>query len=301
MKPVNEWTRDDLEKLIVDDIRESLTLDYKSSPSLGKESKHRNELSKDVSAFANSAGGTIIYGIVEKGLKPERIDDGCDDTVISREWLEQTIGSLIQPRVQGIVIRQIPLGQERSAYAVSIPQATSLAPHQASDNKYYRRFNFQSVPMADYEVKDTLRRASTPDLFLEFHWSRPVAMPGGLATTMTVGIGNRATEPAFYSLARLVLDQGLTPVYPPDFTVVDGAATINGVNIEVHEMHRHLKIPDHQPIFKEAKWSLAQIPTIMTPNRAYLIGQSVTCPGFADERWGWIRATIHGVHYEELP
>jgi predicted HTH transcriptional regulator len=59
-------TRDDLQRLIDDEIQESLTLDYKASPALAKDSKSRDELCKDVSAFANSAGGQIIYGIEEK-------------------------------------------------------------------------------------------------------------------------------------------------------------------------------------------------------------------------------------------
>src|SRR4051794_5299566 len=37
-------TKDDLQRLIDDEIQESLTLDYKASPSLGKDSKPRDEL-----------------------------------------------------------------------------------------------------------------------------------------------------------------------------------------------------------------------------------------------------------------
>jgi predicted HTH transcriptional regulator len=60
-------TKSDLDRLIADDIQESLTLDYKDARALGKTDPQRNELCKDVSAFANSAGGQIIYGIQEKG------------------------------------------------------------------------------------------------------------------------------------------------------------------------------------------------------------------------------------------
>jgi hypothetical protein len=47
--------KDDLDRLIAEDIQESLTLDYKAAEALGKNSPQRNELCKDVSAFANSA------------------------------------------------------------------------------------------------------------------------------------------------------------------------------------------------------------------------------------------------------
>ena len=59
-------TREDLQRLIDEKLPESLTLDYKASPALNKNSGGRAELVKDVTAFANSAGGQIIYGIPEK-------------------------------------------------------------------------------------------------------------------------------------------------------------------------------------------------------------------------------------------
>jgi hypothetical protein len=34
----------------------------------------------------------------------------------------------------------------------------------AADNRYYKRYNFQSIPMEDYEVRDLARRAEAPDL-----------------------------------------------------------------------------------------------------------------------------------------
>jgi hypothetical protein len=43
-------TKDDLQRLIDQEIQESLTLDYKASPSLAKDSRSRDELCKDVSA-----------------------------------------------------------------------------------------------------------------------------------------------------------------------------------------------------------------------------------------------------------
>ena len=47
------------------------------------------------------------------------------------------------------------------AYVVSIPQSIR-APHQASDKKFYKRFNFESVPMEEYEIRDLARRSSAP-------------------------------------------------------------------------------------------------------------------------------------------
>jgi hypothetical protein len=81
-------TKADLERLITDEVKESLTLDYKESDALGKDSKQRDDLCKDVTAFANSAGGQIVYGVGEDKNLPIKVDDGADPA-ITKEWIEQ--------------------------------------------------------------------------------------------------------------------------------------------------------------------------------------------------------------------
>jgi predicted HTH transcriptional regulator len=71
-------TRADLQRLIDENLCESLTLDYKASPALNRNNDGRTELVKDVTAFANSAGGQIIYGIPEVNGVPQPLDDGVD-------------------------------------------------------------------------------------------------------------------------------------------------------------------------------------------------------------------------------
>jgi predicted HTH transcriptional regulator len=64
----------------------SRAVDYKASPSLSRESGKPEELCKDVSALANSAGGQLIYGIEEDKVagKPSKVDDGVIDPKITR-------------------------------------------------------------------------------------------------------------------------------------------------------------------------------------------------------------------------
>ena len=54
------WDEDDLLELVKDQVQESLNLDYKDSRALDKTPQKIAQLSKDVSAFANSAGGVLI-------------------------------------------------------------------------------------------------------------------------------------------------------------------------------------------------------------------------------------------------
>lgn len=151
-------SREDLEKLIVHQVPEDIHLDYKQSDAIGH--KQRDEIAKDVSAFANSDGGLIIYGVIEEGHLPVRIDDGVDHQKFSREWLDQVIRSNITPRVDSLKISQVPVSSSRSVYSVLIPKSFR-GPHQAPSKHYYKRYNFSSAPMEDYEINDVRQRRRT--------------------------------------------------------------------------------------------------------------------------------------------
>lgn len=153
----------DIESLIRNQVPESIHLDYKASPAL--EPKKSGEIAKDVSAFANSDGGLLIYGVEEDKAShlPVRIDAGVESKW-NREWLEQVITSNVNPRIDGVEIRQFILANGNSVICAQVPKSFR-GPHQASDNKYYKRFNFSSFPMEHYEVEDTRsRRQELPSL-----------------------------------------------------------------------------------------------------------------------------------------
>jgi hypothetical protein len=89
---------------------------------------------------------------------PIRIDDGVSGPKISREWLENIIRSHITPLIDGLTIVPIPLPNGNSMFVVDIPKSYR-APHQELDTKkYYKRFNFSSHAMEDYEINDIRAR-----------------------------------------------------------------------------------------------------------------------------------------------
>jgi len=165
------WTEAKLQNFITSEIEESLTLEYKSAEALDRNEAKKKEITKDVSAMANSAGGILIYGICEfsqenKRHLPEKITP-VDRRKYPREWVEQIIQG-IRPRIDGIVIHSVNLssGETDAAYVVEIPQSNTA--HQANDHRYYKRFNFQAVPMEDYEIRDVMFREQTPNIVLSF-------------------------------------------------------------------------------------------------------------------------------------
>jgi hypothetical protein len=97
----------------------------------------------------------------EKGHLPQGTDDGVDPAKITREWIENILTSNIQPKIDNLLVKQIPLnskGSGKVAYAIDIGQATSRGPHQGPEHKYYKRYNFKAEAMEDYEVRDLMRR-----------------------------------------------------------------------------------------------------------------------------------------------
>ena len=51
-------------------------------------------------------------------------------------------------------------------YAVEIPKSHTA--HQAMDKRYYKRYNFECVPMEHYEILDVLNRQQNPRIELRF-------------------------------------------------------------------------------------------------------------------------------------
>jgi hypothetical protein len=172
---------DDLNALIANQITEDLHLDYKRSAAFEKPlNEVKADLSKDVSAFANSDGGVLVYGIVEDNTTklPVSVDGGVDHSKWSRERIESLINAYVSPRIDGLEVHQIRLSADRSAYVIAAPKS-SRGPHQERITfRYYKRFNFSSEPMEDYEIQDVRNRREVvlPLISVDVDIHRGVAM-----------------------------------------------------------------------------------------------------------------------------
>lgn len=137
---------------------------FKAAGALSKDDKKKAEIAKDVSAFANSDGGIILYGIEEQEHKAHALSY-IDGNTYTKEWLEQVIQDNIQRRIEGLKIFPIRDNEDitKSIYIVKIPRSSNT-PHMSADKCYYKRNNFRSVKMEEYEVRDLFYRESTPNL-----------------------------------------------------------------------------------------------------------------------------------------
>jgi hypothetical protein len=285
------WSEADLVRLIESRASESLTLDFKACEALSTSDSKKNELSKDVAAMANSAGGVLIYGVRELDHVATQLDEGYDPSVITKEWLEQVINSRIQRRIEGIRIHQIHLLTQRPgrvAYVVEVPQS-SRAPHQSWDKKFYRRYNFESVPMEEYEIRDVANRSSAPDLEINFQ-PRPNAQstsddqgPGEWSITdLYPAISNNAPTPAEYASVHIYIDSRLQ-VTPP-------RGMVNATEIQVllgtapqtcNHYHLNWAVPHKMPIFEGLRLTLTDDGSLLVaPPQpgTYAVGWKVHAP-----------------------
>jgi len=205
------WTLERINQMIADQVEESLNLDYKRAAALDR--GKTVEITKDVSSFANSSGGVLIYGVSEDpnnkhlpgSLDPVRRSE------ISKEWLEATILT-IQPKIETVRIHPVSAGAEHVIYVVEVEQSSTA--HQARDHKYYRRWDFSARPMEDYEVRDVMNRTKHPRIELSFrirryiHHDRMTSIipqKPEQRVTLLVYARNRGAVMAHHVIAKLFL------------------------------------------------------------------------------------------------
>jgi hypothetical protein len=166
------WTIADLEALGTDELDFQ---EFKASAWLSLNGEISSELrvvlSKQVSAFANGAGGHLFIGLDDNG----RIDGGVPVDLKrggTRSWLEDIVPALVEPPLSTFNVHEVasdgssqgPL-PGRAVYVLEIP-ASDAAPHQALDHRYYLRIAGKSRPMGHVHVQDILRRSHHPQVHL---------------------------------------------------------------------------------------------------------------------------------------
>ena len=137
-KPSDQITADDIVSFISQSIEENLNLDYKSIP----QKINFDELAKDVSAFANSEGGLLIFGVSEKGevdqktkktirIYPESITWG--EPSLRKETIDQHLVGKIHPPIEDS--RVIPIRKSEQdpsvIFLIDVPKSNN-APHMAT-------------------------------------------------------------------------------------------------------------------------------------------------------------------------
>jgi Putative DNA-binding domain len=296
MKNPWEWEENDLLELVKAGTQESVELDFKRSDALQNVKRQKDvryEISKDISALANSAGGTLIYGMLEDGYVATGLDGGSDPNVVKKEWLQQVINSTIHRKIDGVRVNQIALTTHnpgKVAYVVYIPQSMRT-PHQALDKKFYKRYEFESLPMEEYEVRDLYNRGGTPDLRIEFPLPKTELVFNEGATLsepfpLFAVIINDALEPANYAVIKLFIDAKLTIENAQGLVMNSGSLFRGGKLYSITFLQYNWSIPAKFPIFNSAVFEIPDNPILLRTSTdgqhgkpmVYLLGYEIKSP-----------------------
>jgi hypothetical protein len=303
--------RADFQNMVDAQIEETLTLEYKASPALSRNSKDVQELCKDVSAMTNSAGGQIIYGVEEdkRTHKPTKVDDGVTDDKITREWIVQVLQSNVHPRIENLKVQRISLSENGYGFVISV-EPTLIGPHQAPDNKYYKRFELHAVPMEDYEIRDIFRRSTTPDLEATLSFAGKdtffVEFPQGTERSRTFfvecAVSNRSPIPVYYAIVEVSIDRQLiVPFQAQSFRQTGTVKALkNGAVQWLNVYRRTIMSPPGVPIFKEGihedhKDAVpVELPALLAASSDPIYFETnVQAPGFS-RREGWVMHSLGG-------
>lgn len=186
-KNLDDITVDDLLRLIEDSVDEGKTIEYKQVLP-GNSDRDKKEFLADVSSFANTNGGDIIYGMEEEDGLPINLiglEIGDIDTVKLR--LDSSIRSGIEPRII-FHLRVISLEDSKVVLIIRIDNSWDK-PHRViygGHGKFHARTSAGKYSLDTYElrkaftekqqIEENIRRFRTDRVFQIIAGETPVPL-----------------------------------------------------------------------------------------------------------------------------
>jgi len=149
-------------------VREDRTLDFKRALNLGS-SEDQSEFLKDVTAFANGSGGTLLYGVSEGNGENEGLIVGFPGLELpqpdsTHQLIDNLLRSSVDERIIGVLHRSVPRKDGRYYYLVRVPPS-QLAPHMVMHGRHkykcFLRANTTTDTMDARQIKETALRAAS--------------------------------------------------------------------------------------------------------------------------------------------
>ncbi|MFP5267589.1 MAG: helix-turn-helix domain-containing protein [Acidobacteriota bacterium] len=206
MLPINlqDLNPSHIQSLIDSEVAESQTLEYKQQLPSGQ-SEEKREFLYDIAAMANSGGGDLVYGIVDRrgeGGQATGIAERASGVKLSNpqpeiDRLANLIRDGIEPRISGIVMQAVncPGGD---VVVIRVPNSWNR-PHMVTIggvNKFFGRTATGKYPMSVDEISrafsgqrelgETIRRWRMKRVALIARDRGPVSLSGDVKTLFHV-------------------------------------------------------------------------------------------------------------------
>lgn len=252
----------DIHLLIRDRFEESSRLEFKAGDAIDSSESKKKEIAKDVSAFANSAGGTVVYGIAEVEHKAHSIKP-VNGSLFTKEWLEHVIDSNITRRIPGIEIVPIRINDNiaETVYVVHIPESTE-APHMAPDNRFYRRLNFKCMQMEEYEIRQLYFRTRVAKLRLVDLG----VSPGGASTSgLKFNSVNFRIDFQVENESQVIEQHYKLEIWMPELMrhQVNAVSAVNKSLTRKELNHSVYSVPNASPLFAGERTTLASAQAVV--------------------------------------
>jgi len=133
-----------------------------------------NELTKDVTSFLNSTGGRIIYGVLEKNSRADKLDsenpfsgNSPENNVTTEKVLDWIRAYAQPPPAVNVYIVVVDETNTEIEWFIVIEIPQGQVAYMAKDHRFYKRVSNTVRQMEQYEIIDVMNRTNAADLQLQ--------------------------------------------------------------------------------------------------------------------------------------
>jgi len=287
-KALDEITKDDLDALVREGVREDQRLDYKRELP-GRKDSDKKEFAQDLCSFANASGGLMIFGVTEfrdsdgkpTGL-PESIDGLPDNPDEVTLHLEQRSRDGLTPRIPGLQVRHIEGFPNGAVFLVKVPRSWA-GPHLVDrESRFYTRAGAGKHPLDVNQLRAAFALSeSVPDRIRSFRNERlgrilagetpvPIHKNRPLTVIHVVPLeGMSLSAPRVDYTASLEPWEGNWPVQRHNF---DGILQASGRNPQQPANYRQVfRNGSVEDVFRDERYGDAEGPAATLPSFAYSV------------------------------
>lgn len=202
-RPIADIGVDDLQRLVVNRVAETRSLEYKQTLP-GNADADKKEFLADVSSFANAVGGDLVFGVTE--LREDNRTTGIPESVdglsavnqdAETRRLENMLRDGVAPRLPGVQFRWVEGFAQGPVLIMRIPRSWA-GPHMITfqqHSRFYSRNAGGKNALDVFELRSAfLNSGSLRERARMPHWQEPLTLTLPFQTTAASFSGQSTAE-----------------------------------------------------------------------------------------------------------